>query len=303
MMLFTHLRTAQILLLMVLWMGFRMLPGEDAAGQVSMGLQAGEVPGVQIVSTERYSDQTLYGYIDGGAEIYREYGFRELVVQELRAGEEELLVEIYRMRSPLAAFGRFSLQRRGCTPAAEFPQWSCQNPYQLTVVKGAFIVSVTNYSGSRQAGELSQKIMKQLLLKIPTETVHFPALMEKAPFRTHWHQLLYVAGPLGLRSVAADWEKWFPTENSFDMFLLPLERQNQLVRLALIRFTRKTSLNTFLNHFQPTDDPLRYRKQTNSRLILVRVIGEQKALLLEQPLSVTEADSLQKLLDSLANSR
>ena len=43
----------------------------------------------------------LYGHIDGGAEIFFEFGFQEATVQRYRSPAGELVVECYRMSDPL----------------------------------------------------------------------------------------------------------------------------------------------------------------------------------------------------------
>lgn len=218
-------------------------------------LQKGDIPDLRILSTSHYSDNSLYGYIDGGAEIYREYGFRELVVQEVRYRGEELLVEVYHMASPLAAFGRFSLQRMGCTPAADFPELSCENDYQLTVVLGVYLVSVTNYTASQQARKVAHRIVQKLREQIPEEKIMFPSIFREKLFRPYHKQMVYVAGHLGLRSVAANWEKWLHGVSHFDAFILPLEWQNHSLRVALFRFPDDSTVRSVLSQFSPSAIP------------------------------------------------
>ncbi len=56
---------------------------------------------------------TLYEYIDGAAESYLSYDFRELLVVQLKkaASEATLTVEIYDMGTPTNAFGIFGAER------------------------------------------------------------------------------------------------------------------------------------------------------------------------------------------------
>src|SRR5512143_1699872 len=59
---------------------------------------------------ERFRKETLYGYIDGGAELVLQYGFRELAVSKYRPADDpgsakEIVLEIYRMISGESAFG------------------------------------------------------------------------------------------------------------------------------------------------------------------------------------------------------
>ena len=60
----------------------------------------------------RYDRATLFDYMNGGAEVYLAFDFREVFVRRFRRGEdEELSLDIYDMGSPAEAFGVFSCDR------------------------------------------------------------------------------------------------------------------------------------------------------------------------------------------------
>jgi len=55
---------------------------------------------------EQYEGLDLYELINGGAEVYHEYGFRRVLAQEYGDGANRYIaVEIYEMESAAAAFG------------------------------------------------------------------------------------------------------------------------------------------------------------------------------------------------------
>jgi hypothetical protein len=53
----------------------------------------------------RFVGKDLYGHIDGGAELFYEFGFRDLRVERWTRGDQALVVERYRMEGPPAALG------------------------------------------------------------------------------------------------------------------------------------------------------------------------------------------------------
>jgi len=59
--------------------------------------------------TEVYIGDDLFVYINGGAEIYHEYGFVQVAVQRYRRGDDNVSVEIYTMVGD--AFGIYSFAR------------------------------------------------------------------------------------------------------------------------------------------------------------------------------------------------
>ena len=97
---------------------------------------------------ERYNKEGLYGYIDGGAEIVLEYGFRELAVSRFgpaagSGSKREIVLEIYRMSSGDGAFGLYSTKLEGeekSFPGIEADNWL--SPGQASLVKGEFLVNI-----------------------------------------------------------------------------------------------------------------------------------------------------------------
>jgi hypothetical protein len=102
-----------------------------------------------------FAMETLYGYLDGGAEIFLQYGFRSLVVYELvpeKTGgpKKSVTLEIYRMGSPATAFGIFSTRREGnetVSPGIKTAHWI--GVEQTNLVKGDLYINILS-SGCTQ---------------------------------------------------------------------------------------------------------------------------------------------------------
>lgn len=76
-----------------------------------MELTSAPSENIEVLETTRYSAGQLYGYVNGGAELYFEYGFSSLIVQKARIGNQELDVEIWMMNAPVNAVALFSYLR------------------------------------------------------------------------------------------------------------------------------------------------------------------------------------------------
>jgi hypothetical protein len=96
-----------------------------------------------------FNKDGLYGYVDGGAEIFLGYGFRKLTVFHLAPkgapadGPKQITLEIYEMDSPEAAFGVFSTRRTGdeyVSPQLRTVHWI--GAEQANFVKGVFYVNI-----------------------------------------------------------------------------------------------------------------------------------------------------------------
>jgi hypothetical protein len=75
-------------------------PGPALGGYASAG------------KAESYTGVTLYGYMDGGADTFLEYGFSSLAVRRYTRGSTQVVVELYTMRDAAAAVALYSSMRR-----------------------------------------------------------------------------------------------------------------------------------------------------------------------------------------------
>ena len=98
-----------------------------------------------------YDRKTLYDYMDGGAEVYLAFDFREVFVRKYADAEEnELNLDIYDMGSPAEAFGMFSCDRQD--PEAGIGQGSEYGSGLLRFWRGRYFVSIT-VSGNEDKAE------------------------------------------------------------------------------------------------------------------------------------------------------
>ena len=100
---------------------------------------------------QEYKGDDLYTYIDGGAEIYQEYGFRRVIVQDYENPRgKSVSLEIFEMETPAAAFGMFTFKRSGRGKSVALGAGAELETYYLNFWKGRFLVTLT---GFEEAGE------------------------------------------------------------------------------------------------------------------------------------------------------
>jgi len=98
-----------------------------------------------------YDRKTLYDYMDGGAEVYLAFDFREVFVRKFAdAAGNEIVLDIYDLGSPAEAFGMFSCDRQD--PEAGIGQGSEYGPGLLRFWRGRYFVSIT-VSGDEDRAE------------------------------------------------------------------------------------------------------------------------------------------------------
>jgi hypothetical protein len=91
--------------------------------------------------------EQLFDYIDGAAELFLEFGFRDLEVHKYSREGRELGLEIYRMENPEAALGMYLLKCGRESPRAGLKARNSADRHQITIVRGSYFILVNNYKG------------------------------------------------------------------------------------------------------------------------------------------------------------
>jgi len=148
------------LLCLLLWSGpFRLQPVQFPEDGFIKGWN-------RIGSRASFDRNGLFNYIDGGAELFLEFGFQILQLQRYGRQKDEISVEAYLMEDPAAALGIYLLK---CGPESPIPALPARNSgdrYQLAMVRGATYIVINNYSGAPELlpvmGELATKVLASL---------------------------------------------------------------------------------------------------------------------------------------------
>jgi hypothetical protein len=90
----------------------------------------------------------LFEYIDGGADVYLQYGLAGMVHQEYRAGDTDITTDIYDMGDALHAFGMYAAER---SPDYQFIPMGAEgysNDGMLNFLRGRYYVKLLGFSDS-----------------------------------------------------------------------------------------------------------------------------------------------------------
>jgi hypothetical protein len=151
---------------------------------------------------QHYVGEDLYTYIDGGAEIYQEYGFKQVLAQDYKdAGGRTLTLELYEMNSPEAAYGAFTFKSSGKGKGVAVGQAAELEDYYLNAWKGTIVLTVIGPDDSAASLAGIQAVAKAAAAKIPAAGTR-PALMNRLP--GDWAgtpHIKFFTGPLGLFNI------------------------------------------------------------------------------------------------------
>lgn len=117
------------------------------------------VPGWKLVDSVRsISGDDLYGLIDGGAELYMEYGFTRVAAASYEnASKATIQAEVYQMSSDSAAYGFFTTMQTASAKKVTYGQDALLFNYYLVLWKGPYFVTVT---GSESSENVQNAVLK-----------------------------------------------------------------------------------------------------------------------------------------------
>lgn len=120
--------------------------------------------GQELLKERIFEGDALYGFMNGGSDLYFEYGFQKLTVKDLQYEGYKYTMEIYRMDTPRNAFGIYSihifkpLRVDSLVPGG----FDCLSKYQLQAVSEDEYISIV-FNDGEKASMGAEKMLVQYL--------------------------------------------------------------------------------------------------------------------------------------------
>lgn len=149
----------------------------------------------------QYRDQELFDYMDGGADIYLEFGFDRVRVQEYALGAHVIELEIYRMRDAAAAFGMYSIKKGSGGKQLDIGREGLLSDYYLNFWKGPFLATLVGMDPSEETLTGLKTIARALSLKLSPDGMRPQLLSLLIPEERIESTLRYFRGNLGFRNI------------------------------------------------------------------------------------------------------
>jgi len=121
----------------------------------------------------------LYGHINGGAELFLEFGFDSLLVQDYNSGGALLSLEVYCMETTESALGIYLMKCGKETSSPEIESRNSANKYQVLAVKDKFYIQLNNFKGSKEAEKVMPVFLNAILSNISGKNT--PGLIKLLP--------------------------------------------------------------------------------------------------------------------------
>jgi hypothetical protein len=186
----------------------QQLPG-DLSGYLPA---SGEIAGWTLSDTPKnYRGDELFVMINGGADIYFEYGFKQVVAAEyVDVRGKSIKVEIYEMESPVAAYGIYTFKIGDGGRALAIGQEALIEDYYLNFWKGNLLVTVIGQDAEKETVQSVVALAKAVEARIAKtgEQPELAGLLLREPLA--FSHSKYVRGSLGVMNSYI-----FDTENIF----------------------------------------------------------------------------------------
>lgn len=132
------------------------LPGDDC------------YPGWKVRgSTDRYLQQDLYGHINGGAELFLEFGFDSLLVRGYHHDGQEITLQVYCLERPESALGIYLMKCGKETPLPEITARNTGSRQQIMAVKNRYVIQCNQFKGDKESQAAMIALVNGLLKSIP----------------------------------------------------------------------------------------------------------------------------------------
>jgi len=116
---------------------------------------------------EQFQNVDLFNYIDGGAELFLEFGFDKLVVQSYVKEFMELTLEVYQLESPESALGVYLLKSGKETPVKGLSARNTGDRFQITALRNRWFIHVNNPDGLPDAVPAMTALAQKLTDALP----------------------------------------------------------------------------------------------------------------------------------------
>lgn len=208
-----------------------------------------DLPEAKFSSSRIFNGTALFGYIDGGAELYLEYGFSVVYVTDIECMQGRYKTEIYRMNGPEEAFGIFSVSKYRCLDMPSLSEFTCRTKYQLQICKGPYYISIINRTGTRSDSIASVKIGRIITEKINDKEVdlmqYLPGVQEEL-LKT---RCFLAKGRLGIVNGSPDLEDFFQRITDYTAVIVAKDDK----KIVSLKFRNKESYQKFLELYHWED--------------------------------------------------
>ncbi len=237
-----------------------------------------------------FTRSTLFNHINGGAEPYLTYDFREAAVRRYSGnGNDEILVEVYDMGKAIDAYGIFSIEN--ADEEIGIGQGSEYGGGLLRFWKNSYFISIMTTGDEKTAAPVMKKIAKILESKIdstgdkPDSVSSLPQLSERG-FNLKKTRFFHQFSILNRLYYLAD-ENILKLGRNTDCLLAMYEHGGSRIYLLMARYLSikeaEEAYALFIKSYMPDSAGQGKIKTENGKWVMSRKEGESIYIVFDAP--------------------
>jgi hypothetical protein len=223
-----------------------------------------QLEGIKPTIIKTYGSDELWEYINGGADLYLEYGFTEVLAQELDWQGSTYRVDAYVMNSPLAAFGIFSILGSDCSQTLTNKSHSCISKYQVQLLVGNTYLSVVPLSNKEGDIDKAIEIANALSNRDNHSDFATPLMLEFKKISPT--EVKYIKGQLGLQNGFPKLEKALSALTGYELWVVPITINNSSINILLCCFNSEKDKKTAIERLQ-SNHQVTFWGETSTKLL------------------------------------
>ena len=234
-----------------------------------------------------YNNETLYNYIDGGAELYLSYGFNKVISRNyIKPGQPEIRVDVFDMIKPRNAYGVYTHSREKIEH--NFGQGSQTLIGAVLFWKDRYYVSVISQSETDEVTKAIHGIARIIDSSIPGEG-KIPGVVKLLPEdNLVAESVTYFHHPVWLNYFAWLFEdNYLNITKETNAVWAKYETTQKRAMLLLVQYpdehTARLGFNSFTKYFFPNPENGHITKDKNGRWISSRLGGKLFTAVFDAP--------------------
>jgi len=121
----------------------------------------------RVGEIRNFVGDSLWEYINGGAEIYHTYGFREVMTADYSSNGTDIVVDLYEFSSADQAYGMYSYLRPDEPKSVEYGVEGFITGSSVDFVIGSLLVRITAFEASEESALVLSEASKALSVALP----------------------------------------------------------------------------------------------------------------------------------------
>ncbi|MCL2738215.1 MAG: hypothetical protein FWE30_02075 [Bacteroidales bacterium] len=173
---------------------------------------------IEIKNERTFEGPGLYGFINGGADLFLEYGFQQLLEQRFAYQGISFIAEYYLMDTQEHAYGIYSIHAFKCLRADERFPVECLTPGLLQFYHDRLYVTLKCLDRTIDALPYLDRLAAEIIAQNPY--IDNTQMAGRSLFpASHSGNLYYVCGDLGLSTAYITWAEHFVPFQNYAMWL------------------------------------------------------------------------------------